>query len=199
MPQVSYTKEEHNMNFFKKSPQKLIKESIFVKQTKGHLIIQKTREYLDYLEEHLTNVALAFDELSKACDGMCWVGDDYCWHTLREQVVLHDVSKFSPEEFVQYRKSFFPVDELEKETSNFTSAWEHHKDNNHHHWETASNDLDIVHMIIDWTAMGYKFGGTAQEYYEKNRHKIKVPENYISYMYEIFDRLTKYRNSTCQH
>jgi len=37
--------------------------------------------------------------------------------------------------------------------------------------------------------MGYKFGDTAQEYYEQNRDKIKINKRWIPFMYEIFERL----------
>jgi len=30
-------------------------------------------------------------------------------------------------------------------------------------------------MVLDWMAMGLKFGDTAEEYYENNRDKIKIP------------------------
>ena len=32
----------------------------------------------------------------------------------------------------------------------------------------------IVEMVIDLTAMGYKFGNTAEEYYEKNKKNIEL-------------------------
>ena len=44
-------------------------------------------------------------------------------------------------------------------------------------------------MVLDWMAMGYKFGDTAQEYYEKNKDKIALPNIAIPFMYETFERL----------
>lgn len=158
---------------------------------KAQEYINKTREYLDYLEEHVENVRLAFDNLSRTCDGMWWVGDDMTWHQLRQDVILHDVSKFSKEEFTQYRKSFFPTEGEEKDATAFGSAWEHHKENNNHHHEVVTNFLEVVHMVVDWTAMGYKFGGTAQGYYEANKDRIKLTDEQIEFMYEIFDRISK--------
>lgn len=165
----------------------------FIDRMKGQDYIDKTREYLDYLEEHLENVRKAFIEVSKACDGMWWVGDDMTWHTLREDVIHHDLSKFSIEEFVQYRERFYPINGEELAYSCIEKAWEHHKRNNRHHHETAVSCADIVHMVIDWTAMGYKFGDTAQQYYEKNKDKIRLSEDNKSFMYEIFDRLVVVR------
>lgn len=46
----------------------------FISKMQGQDYIDKTRLYLDYLEEHLNNVAKAFADLSDACEGMYWVG-----------------------------------------------------------------------------------------------------------------------------
>lgn len=166
----------------------------FIEKMAGQDYIQKTRAYLDYLEEHLENVKFAFTELSNACDGkMAWVGDDFSWHTLRQQVVEHDLSKFSKEEFVQYRASFFPISDDEKEKSDMSEAWENHKTKNHHHHESIENYLDLVHMVIDWTAMGYKFGDTAQAYYENNKDKMNLTQDHETFVCEMFDCINKHR------
>lgn len=164
----------------------------FINRMKGQDYIDNTRMYLDYLEDHLENVRKAFCELSKACDGMWWVGDDYAWHTLRQEVINHDLSKFSAEEFTQYRKNFFSVNSADKASSCFDAAWENHKRENSHHHESVKNYLDIIHMIIDWTAMGYKFGDTAQEYYEEHKSSIHLSEEHINFMYEVFERISRY-------
>lgn len=165
----------------------------YIDKMKGQEIIDRTRDYLDYLEEHLENVQKAFVEITDACNGMWWVSDDYSWHTLRQEVIYHDLSKFSVEEFVPYRERFFPVDEGEnkgdQETGAFAMAWEHHKMNNPHHHEVIKAPLDVVHMVIDWTAMGYKFGDTAREYYEENKGKIKLSEDHKKIMFKIFDKI----------
>lgn len=167
-------------------------------QMKGMSIIKNSRDYLDYLEIHLTNIAKAFQEVSNACDGMAWVGDDFTWHTIRGDILFHDISKFSQEEFTQYRKKFFPTSE-EKEFNflideEFQTAWENHKNKNHHHHETAKTHNDIIHMIVDWTAMGYNFGDSAQEYYEKNSKDITLDSENRKFMYEIFKRIKEKNN-----
>jgi len=159
--------------------------------------INETRAYLDYLEEHINNVSKAFDYLSEACNGLYWVSDDYCWHTLRYEIENHDLSKFSKEEFTQYRASFYPISDEEKKSSkdNMNLAWEHHKESNHHHHETVVTYIDLVHMIIDWTAMSFKFGGTAKEYYEKNHKKMNFSKDQIDNMYEIFNKIEEYESA----
>lgn len=165
----------------------------FIKRMIGQDYIDKYREYLDYLEEHIENVRRAFCELSEICEGMWWVGDDMAWHKLRMDIEHHDLSKFSQAEFIPYVSKFFPTDHelMEWPDNGFDKAWEHHKKNNTHHHESVRDNLDIVHMIIDWTAMGYKFGDTAQEYYEKNQHRISLSENHIKEMYEIFHKIAE--------
>ena len=159
-------------------------------QMKGLEHIQRIRDYLDYLEEHIKNVQRAFNELTVKCDGTWWVGDDEAWHTLRAEVIHHDLSKFSGTEFIAYRQKFFPVAGEDAQDDIFERAWENHKLENHHHHESVRNYLDVVHMIIDWTAMGYKFGDTAQEYYEKNKSRIKITEGQVNLMKEIFNKIS---------
>lgn len=181
------------MNLFKK--EKRLKYGM--EEMEGFKYIKTSRDYLSYLEEHLTNVAKAFAEVSDACDGMVWVGDDYTWHTLRQEVLNHDISKFSKYEFTQYRDKFFRVDDLESIDADFDEAWEHHKINNTHHNESIRTDYrgntekDIIHMVIDWTAMGYKFGDNAEDYFNKNKDTITIPEGYDSFLQEVFNRIRK--------
>lgn len=165
----------------------------FIDRMKGQDYIDRTRDYLNYIEEHLENVRKAFIELSEACEGMSWVGDDCAWHSLRAEVMSHDLSKFTKEEFAQYRDSFFPVNDSDKACSCFDVAWENHKRNNHHHHETATNYLDVIHMVIDWTAMGYKFGDDAQSYFEENKERISISEEHEQFMYEVFNKIEAYR------
>ncbi len=159
--------------------------------------IRKTREYLDYIEEHVLNVRKAWNELQQKCKDMRFIYDDFYYHWIRGEVEKHDLSKLSEHEFVQYRKSFYPT-ELEPKYD-MSEAWEHHKKENPHHWENWTDrdyyqpnewEVHCVHMVIDWMAMGYKFDDTAQAYYEKNRESIVLPKYAVSFIYEIFDRIS---------
>jgi len=159
-------------------------------------IIIKTREYLDYIEEHVDNVHKAWVQLSEKCKDMHFVSDDYVYYTIAYEIEKHDMSKLSEFEFVQYRKSFYKLDN--EEEYDMSEAWEHHKKNNPHHWDNWNSDsintpyeleVNCVHMIVDWMAMGYKFGDTAQEYYENNKDKIDLPDCVVEFIYVIFERL----------
>ncbi len=159
-------------------------------------IVDKTQEYLDYIREHVLNVRKAWGELQKKCKDMRFMWDDYYFFSISDAVDFHDISKLSENEFIQYRKSFYPV--KEEPAFDITEAWEHHKKENPHHWENWTEikwgdnptwEVHCVHMVIDWMAMGYKFNDTAQKYYEKNKEKIKLPEYAVKFIYEIFSRL----------
>lgn len=167
--------------------------------------IAKTREYLDYVERHIKNVARAWAEVvdaMKRAGNYPIIFDDFRYFALHEEVARHDMSKLSAEEFVQYRRCFYPT-EAEKKSDpkpHLGEAWEHHKKMNAHHWEnwaaddkqvSSPYDLEIhcTHMVIDWLAMSYEFGDTPRSYYEKNCHKIKLPEWAVKYITELFTDL----------
>ena len=161
---------------------------------KAILEIERTREYLDYLEEHIKNVQKAWGILQEKCKDMRFIWDDSYFHEIDKEIKYHDLSKLSECEFIQYRKAFFPADGEIEDKESMASAWEHHKQNNPHHWETWTNgggdwEKNCVHMICDWMAMGFKFGDTAQEYYEKNKDDIIIPGYAVDFMYEIFLRI----------
>ena len=158
--------------------------------------IEKTQEYLNYIKEHVLNVRTAWGELQEKCKDMRFVWDDYYFFSISNAVEFHDISKLSEFEFIQYRKAFYPT----KHESKFdmTEAWEHHKKENLHHWESWTSiewgddptvEIHIVHMVLDWMAMGYKFGENAQKYYEANKDKINIPKWAEEFIYKIFKRL----------
>jgi len=151
----------------------------------------KTKPYLNYFKyvlEHKKNVFKT-----------CWKRKLYL------HAITHDLSKFSPKEFMPYAEWFYGYHgvKLEKEynkeqlnngmsclsrnylecKSNFDKAWEHHYNNNPHHWDYWLDEKGIPkpisydylqQMLADWEGMSLKFGGTAQEYYLNNYHKIKL-------------------------
>ena len=164
--------------------------------------ITKTREYLDYLEEHALNVQLAWEELKMKCQDMRFIWDDFIFFSIDAEIKNHDMSKMSQYEFIQYRRVFFPT-ELEAKSGKYSmyAAWEHHKKHNLHHWESWTKNISLwgnnpykweihcVHMVVDWMAMAYKKGDTAEQYFEANKDKINIPEYAIRFIYEIFGRL----------
>jgi len=162
-------------------------------------VVNKTREYINYVEEHIKNVGIAWSAVCENCQDMRFVYDDYVYSEIATNIGVHDISKLSREEFVGYRQFFYPVDKTtEKDKDIFNLAWEHHKTKNDHHWEVwttkkywspYAQEIFCVEMVCDWIAMGIKFGDTAKDYYEKNKEEIKLPDWAITLIYEIFDRV----------
>lgn len=168
--------------------------------------ISKTREYLNYIERHYDNVQKAFNEVTEKLSKVegSLINDDAIYYLLKGEVENHDLSKLGVQEFVQYRRKFFSTKEELRNSDpeiikeDFNRAWEHHYLNNDHHWEyinsswssegeTLGNKVRIIHMVIDWTAMGYEFGDNARLYYEANRDKIELLPSCRKYLNEVLD------------
>lgn len=160
-------------------------------------VIEKTRQYLDYIERHYDNVQRAWGEIQEKCGDVFPMTDDILWGVIDSQIKTHDVSKLSQAEFVPYRLVFYPTLAENTGPDDMKDAWEHHKKYNRHHWQTWARDkpmeesfcIDCIHMLVDWMAMSYEFGGTARSYYENNCHKIELPDDAIALMNVIFDRV----------
>lgn len=172
--------------------------------------IAKIRSYCDYVEEHLLNVAKAWKILQGALGNNWPMWDDYLFWTIDGLIREHDVSKMSNEEFIPYQQKFFPVegraagcdclpfDDGIPVATDFGPAWEHHKANNPHHWETWTtipagvpneHACHLVCMVCDWMAMGMKFGDTAEEFYEANKKRIILPDWAVDFLRGIFAAL----------
>jgi len=147
-----------------------------IKQINAQIKVAEYRIYLNYLEEHFNNVAKAYNHVFTRCEHAI----DIDWKQLREQVMDHDMSKMSKHEFTQYANYYYGP------SKHLGDAWEHHKTANHHHWQTAKTEVDIVHMIIDWVAMGYKCKDTAEKYYRLNRHAMIISDEHIKLMKDVF-------------
>lgn len=160
--------------------------------------IAKFREYLDYVERHYDNVQKAWKVIQEKCKDMSFIRDEATFWALNHDIEHHDISKLDKEEFFAYRSYFYPTKLEIPNKAEFKEAWDHHLQNNDHHWQnwtkvyqekSALPEICLVHNIVDWMAMGYEFNDTAQEYYESNKHKIDLPKWAITLMYKIFDRV----------
>jgi hypothetical protein len=184
IPPITKAEFQIRANYLKEMQQATVKDKI-----------QKTREYLDYFERHYDNVQKAWALINEKCQskGFRFIYDDLVWQTIDNEVKAHDESKLSKNEFTQYRNFWFPALNEKKNDADYLAAWEHHKKNNMHHWENwiaqADNhyaDAFLVMNIVDWVAMGFEFGDTAKDYYEKNADKIPFPDWAVKLMYDIF-------------
>ena len=162
-------------------------------------IFKKTREYLDYVENHINNINLAWDVIKNKCKDLQFIKNEKYFNFLDNDIKKHDISKLSINEFIQYRQYFYPL--LSEKNNNiikeqFNSAQENHKKENMHHQESQTklnNETDkllyCVLMIIDQEAMSYKFNDTAQLYYEKNKHIFNLSNDIENFIYSIFNKI----------
>ena len=165
-------------------------------------IYAKQQEYLKYIEEHIYNVERAWRTIKRTCvTYLAYKCNASDFIFINDLISKHDLSKYSKEEFEPYRKNFYPINEQEKQNNkeSFEKAWEHHYMMNPHHWDYWAADgrenempfTYVVEMICDWQAMGYKFGNTPKEYYEKNKNNIILGKIQEEWIYELFYRMEK--------
>lgn len=106
--------------------------------------------------------------------------------------LVHDLSKYSPIEFMPSAKHFqgtsSPID-AEKAQNGYSIAWAHHKGHNPHHWEYWT-DWDkngnlyamkipkkyVLEMVCDWVGAG--------KAYNPNKWTQNEP---LSYYYKVKD------------
>ena len=153
--------------------------------------LAKTREYLDYLEQHYENFQKAGALVKEALKDEPLVQYYLTYgNSFQRSCDAHDLSKFSKEEFIPYREYFYPTDAESQDKralqAQFNSAWEHHWQKNIHHHElwakhdTVASDFSItacVLMICDWVAMSIaKQERSPREYYESHRNSIDLPD-----------------------
>lgn len=89
---------------------------------------------------------------------------------LYRQGLLHDLSKYSPEEFrtgVNYYQGTRSPNAAEKEEKGYSAAWLHHKGRNKHHFEYW---IDVSTAEDNWRIRG-----------------VKMPVNYFAEM--VMDRI----------
>lgn len=174
----------------------------YIKQIKIKI---KEYQYKKYIEEHISNVREAYNEMINCPDLMDYLNEEVCAR-LFERVQWHDSSKYSKEEFEGYRKYFYPINEMEKMSSKslYDKAWEHHYMNNDHHWQHPSRQEDsdltldrkvaILENVCDWLAMGYKFKDRPTDYYNKNKDKINLPTKDKEFLEKILEGIDKHPN-----
>lgn len=110
------------------------------------------------------------------CKHKAVVFEECCACGITWQGIIHDLSKFSPAEFLPAAKYWqgnrSPI-EAEKEAIGYSDSWLHHKGRNKHHWEywcDYNNDTGevfphkipyryVVEMICDWIGAGKVYSG----------------------------------------
>ena len=163
--------------------------------------------YANYIRDHLAKVRRSFDEHGEMiCRVLGLSQEERCDLVVR--VEMHDMSKWSIEEFPQYRNYFYPAKGETKDEAGFASAWGHHYTTNDHHPEhwvinnvpTDMTNVAIAEMILDWEAMSRSFGGNPRTWYRSNARNIALSpktEHTVSHVLDIVynedDNLKEYK------
>ena len=102
--------------------------------------------------------------------------------------LLHDLSKFSPTEFipgVMYFQGTRSPNEQERETIGYSRAWMHHKGRNRHHFEywtdysTVTGTLDPVKMPDIYIFEMFCDRVAASKIYNKEKYTDRCPLEYF--------------------
>lgn len=102
--------------------------------------------------------------------------------------LLHDLSKYSPTEFIPgviYFQGNRSPNEREREVNGYSMAWIHHKGRNRHHFEywtdysTKTGTLDPVRMPDKYIFEMFCDRVAASKIYEKDKYNDRSPLEYF--------------------
>lgn len=161
----------------------------------GREVLAKEQEYFEYITDHINNVKKMYQDIFVHNIGVLQTDNisrsqfKDAIMSIKEDIMNHDSSKFSDEEFEGYRIKYYPTQREQKNmnddilyadsiSKNMDKAWKHHIECNNHHpqfWCLDQNkeirtpmDMElgaIIHMICDWEAMSYHFKTDILEWY----------------------------------
>lgn len=181
--------------------------------------IQKEKDYISYLETHISNVKKAYINLFLPLVSKELVFNDapFSPQEFKDAIILaksavrmHDMSKWGEAEFEPYRAHWNPTDEeklrgeeyqTEVEIA-YQNAWEHHYQNNDHHpkfWYDFENNvardmsLDaIIHMLCDWESFDIDSPSRTVKWYINHsieEHKFMSPQTIAKVEYILYNIL----------
>jgi len=155
-----------------------------------------SQEYTQYIVEHKANVEKAFR----------WIVDHDIFEDceIPVNVVSHDLSKYSAEEYKAYDDYFYGRRTKEVEKA-FDYAWLHHIHSNPHHWqywvlkhddgpeEALEMPLEyVVEMICDWWSFSFKTGNLYEifDWYKKHKGMV-LHKNTRKLVEDTLDKIKK--------
>lgn len=170
-------------------------------------LTEKTNEdlYKDYIREHVSNVKKVWNDYR-----VMLMADQYInqrlINTLDVNILDHDKSKYSADEFYAYRQYFYPEPHESKNEEMFLIGWNSHQKSNRHHWEywCLINNGKIVtlpmpyeyilEMLCDWGAMSIRFKNIPSKWYTENKSKMMLaPETkfIVESLIADFDKIVR--------
>lgn len=140
----------------------------------GEFTTQEKR-YLNYIKDHIAKVRKSFDERIHVIERVLGLSSAEMQEMIT-RIENHDLSKYTVDEFPNYRNWFYPDEGEVKNDAGFAWAWTHHWKNNDHHpefWVRNNTPLPmtktaIAEMILDWEAMSRAFGGNPRTWFEQS-------------------------------
>lgn len=142
-----------------------------------------SREYEEYLRDHIDNVNRAFrwirDNVSEIFDDRLRIETSYGFPE-------HDASKWNKDEYNAYDEYFYGGNKSDSVIREFNYAWLTHIHKNPHHWQhwvLINDDPDegeivmdmpmryIIEMICDWWAFSWKKEKLDEIFSWYNEHK----------------------------
>ena len=117
-----------------------------------------------------------FRHFKTICVHKLWVFYYCCKLGIIWQGITHDLSKFSPIEFLESVKFYqggksSPIP-VAKKTQGYSLSWQHHKGRNPHHYEYWTDNYDnngltkikmpykyVLELIADWLSAGKTYNG----------------------------------------
>ncbi len=145
-------------------------------------------QYDRYLDQHRRNVRRGWEWL---VDNLPDLFSEVDLHAMKTQILNHDASKNSPEEYAAYDRYFYGGNKSFRVVQDFRRAWLHHIHENPHHWQhwVLNNDepeegevilemdyIYIIEMICDWWAFSWQKGDLSEvfSWYDKHQKYIKL-------------------------
>ena len=148
-----------------------------------------SKEYRNYLNEHIGNVRKAFDWLKKNIATTERIPlTEYDWRQAERHIKYHDDTKWTPSEWNAYDVYFYGGNRSAKVVEDFNYAWLHHIHHQPHHWQhwilfeddpeyrVPYRTLEIpkeyvIEMICDWWSFSWTKGDLTEIFSWYDDHK----------------------------
>lgn len=155
-----------------------------------------SKAYTDYIITHRSNVKKAYNWLRE---------NKIITKNLDAQITMHDISKYSDEEYLAYDEYFYGKEKTEKVESDFNYAWLHHIHKNPHHWQywVLKHDDEpeealempenyVYEMICDWWSFSFKINKLDEifSWYEKHKGMV-LHKNTRKLVEDILEKIKK--------
>ncbi len=114
------------------------------------------------------------------------------------KLLIHDLSKFSPAEFIPYARYHYGEPDLPA----YARAWKHHYAHNSHHYEYWGGkpmpEIAVREMVADWMAAGKVYNGRWPDlsnftWFRQNEHRIRMHPSSWQWLHIILDEAAGFR------